>query len=459
LHPKVGLGETYADLMPHPWAGLPVTITLVASDDAGQQGVSPPVTFTLPARKFTKPLAAAIVEQRRYLALNPTSTTRVARILDDLSIDGARYIPEMSSYLELRAAYWRLTLAEHDADLTGIYDLLWNIALRIEDGDLSIAESDLRRSRDALAKALASGANDNEISQLLNQMRQAFQRYMDALAAKGQSPDQAMREKFAPQDGQTIGRDQLEKMLKQIAELAQSGSREEAQKMLDRMQSIMENMQTPDQNQTMSEGEKAMAQAVDRMSEMIAKQRALMDETFRQGAKESHGDKEASSSKGTGAKEGASLDALKHAQKQLQNDFETLLKELQKTGVDVPEALGQAGKQMGDAEQRLGDGRTDRATLSQGQAIQNMRNGTQSLVDKLAKSMMGQGGQPQSRRGESTDPLGRGGSPTTERGDNVPDQIDRQRARNIIEELRRRASELGRPKLELDYLDRLLNRF
>jgi hypothetical protein len=41
----------------------------------------------------------------------------------------------------------------------------------------------------------------------------------------------------------------------------------------------------------------------------------------------------------------------------------------------------------------------------------------------------------------------------------VPDKIDMQRAREIIEELRRRAGELGRPKLELDYLDRLLERF
>lgn len=459
LHPKSGTGETYADLMPHPWAGLPVTITLVARDDAGQEGASAPATFTLPARKFTKPLAAAIIEQRRDLALNPTSTTRVARILNDLTVDGPRYIPEPSIYLGLRAAYWRLTLAERDTDLTGIYDLLWNIALRIEDGDLSIAEGDLRRARDALAKALKSGASDDEINQLINEMRQAFQRYMDALAAKGENPDQVMMEKFAPQDGQTITRNQLEKMLGQITELAQDGSREEAQKMLDRMQAIMENMQTPDQNRAMSEGEKAMAQAVNRMSQMIDKQRALMDETFRQGAKGDPSEMGPSGSDGAEGKDGQRLQELKHAQEQLRGEFEALLKELEQTGVDVPKALNSAGRQMKNAEQRLGDGRTDRATASQGQAIENMREGAQGLVDELAKSMMGQGGQSQSQRSSGTDPLGRGGNPTTERGDNIPDQINRQQARRIIEELRRRAGELGRPKTELDYLDRLLNRF
>jgi len=459
LHPKSGSGDTYVDLMPHPWAGLPVTITLIAKDDTGQEGTAPPVTFTLPARKFTKPLAAAVIEQRRDLALNPTSITRVARVLNDLTIDGARYIPEPAVYINLRAAYWRLTLATRDSDLDGIYDLLWDVALRIEDGDISIAESDLRRARDALAAALASGAGEDEINQLLNEMKEAFKRYMDALAARGQNPDQAMMDKFAPQDGQTISRDQLEKMLGQIAELAKSGSREEAQKMLDRMQAIMENMQTPDQNRAMSESEKAMAQAVDGMSKMIDKQRALMDETFRESHKGNPGENGPSSSDGGSGKNGQGLQALKDAQKQLRSDFQSLLKELEKTGVDVPKALGEAGKQMENAEERLGNGRADRATLSQGQAIKNMRDGTQGLVDKLSKSMMGQRGQAQSGRGNGTDPLGRGGSPTTEGSNNVPDQIDRQRARSIIEELRRRASELGRPKVELDYLDRLLNQF
>ncbi len=41
----------------------------------------------------------------------------------------------------------------------------------------------------------------------------------------------------------------------------------------------------------------------------------------------------------------------------------------------------------------------------------------------------------------------------------VPDRIDMQRARQILEELRERARELGRPEIELDYLDRLLRRF
>ncbi|MCE9648562.1 MAG: TIGR02302 family protein [Parvibaculum sp.] len=459
--PRNAQGETYVDLTPHPWAGLPVNISLVAKDDAGHEGVSEPVALTLPARAFTKPLAAAVIEQRRALAFDPTSTTRVARVLDDLTFDGARYIDDTTVYLSLRAAYWRLLVARRDSDLTGIFDLMWSIALRIEDGDLSLAENDLRDARDALAQALANGAGNDEISRLMEEMKQAFQRYMDALVARnGQTPGQTSMDKFAPQDGQTVDRDQLEKMLKEIGELARSGARDQAKAMLEQLQAIMENMQVPQQNSGMSEGEQAMAGAVDRMGKLIDKQRQLMDETFRKGAK---GDPEtgAGTSGGKPGEGGKGMQALKHAQEALRGELEAMMRDLEKSKVKVPSPLGKAQDQMKSAEQRLGDGRADRATASQGQAISGLREGAQGLADQLMQSMAGRQGK--SGRGNArTDPFGRPmpGSATDLGSDvAVPDKIDMQRAREIIEELRRRAGELGRPKLELDYLDRLLERF
>jgi uncharacterized protein (TIGR02302 family) len=262
VRPRDASGETYIDLMPHPWAGLPVTITLVATDDAGNEGMSAPVSLTLPARDFKKPLAAAIVEQRRALALDPASTPRVARILDDLTVDGDRYIDDKTVYLTMRSAYWRLVDARRDSDLTGIFDLMWSIALRIEDGDLSLAENDVRRARDALSQALAKGAGNDEIERLMSELKEAFQRYMDALTAKG-GQQQAPMDKFAPQDGQTVDRDQLQKMLDAIGELARTGARDQAKAMLEQLQAIMENMRVPQQgNEAMSESEQAMAQGV-----------------------------------------------------------------------------------------------------------------------------------------------------------------------------------------------------
>ncbi len=86
----------------------------------------------------------------------------------------------------------------------------------------------------------------------------------------------------------------------------------------------------------------------------------------------------------------------------------------------------------------------------------------------MADSLMRQFGQAQ-RPGtgsdptaQNRDPLGRGdnGSGMIDTGDvKIPEKADLQRAREILDELRRRAGELLRPRSERDYIDRLLQRF
>jgi hypothetical protein len=73
----------------------------------------------------------------------------------------------------------------------------------------------------------------------------------------------------------------------------------------------------------------------------------------------------------------------------------------------------------------------------------------------------GQGNRPgrQQSGANQTDPLGR---PLRGRdlGDDltvkIPGEIDVQRVRRILEELRRRLGDSGRPQIELDYIERLL---
>jgi len=62
----------------------------------------------------------------------------------------------------------------------------------------------------------------------------------------------------------------------------------------------------------------------------------------------------------------------------------------------------------------------------------------------------------------SRDPLGRDSNargPLNGNDVKVPDEREMKRAREILEELERRAAERARPKPELDYYDRLLRRF
>jgi len=460
LRPRDANGETYIDLTPHPWAGLPVTITLVAKDDAGQEGTALPVALVLPAREFKKPLAAAIVEQRRALALNPQATAHVARVLDDFTADADRYIDDMRVYLALRAAYWRLASAQRDSDLAGIYDLLWATALHIEDGEVSLAETDMRRARDALADALSKGASGEELDRLLAELKDAFNRYMEALAANGQMPGANDMKRFAPQDGQTIDRSDLEKMLRSIEDMTKTGARDQAKAMLQQLQAIMENMRTPQKNPGMTPQEQAMQQGVDKIGKLIDKQRELMDQTFRQGAQMGSGAEGASPGGQKGGK--ASMHDLKKAQAALREELAKAMRELEQAGTKAPSALGDAGNSMKSAEDRLNDQRSDRATAAQGKAISEMREGAQGLADQMMKSMAGRSGSAGGGQGSAPDPFGRSssnGNTTAGSEVAVPDKINTQRARKIIEELRRRAGELGRPKSELDYLDRLLKRF
>jgi len=73
-----------------------------------------------------------------------------------------------------------------------------------------------------------------------------------------------------------------------------------------------------------------------------------------------------------------------------------------------------------------------------------------------------QPGEGEQARGEQFDPLGR---PLDEQGSMaggnvlIPNQSDLARAREILEELRRRSGEANRAQTELDYIDRLLKQF
>ena len=64
-----------------------------------------------------------------------------------------------------------------------VEQLLWDTALRIEDGQASLAQNELRRLQQQLQDALAKNAPDREIDRLMSELKQALDRYLQALAA------------------------------------------------------------------------------------------------------------------------------------------------------------------------------------------------------------------------------------------------------------------------------------
>ena len=122
------------------------------------------------------------------------------------------------------------------------------------------------------------------------------------------------------------------------------------------------------------------------------------------------------------------------------------------------QALGDARGSMEGAEEALRNGDLEGAAREQAQALEKLRKGAQAMTEQM---MSGRDGQSFSSRvggDEDRDPLNR---PLNDdvgdgRSVKVPRDIDMQKARQLLQELRRRLGEARRPENELDYLERLL---
>ena len=123
-----------------------------------------------------------------------------------------------------------------------------------------------------------------------------------------------------------------------------------------------------------------------------------------------------------------------------------------------------AGGQLGVfASRAIRQGDLETATREQGRALEQLRQGAQQMARQMLQRGQRRFGMGQGRSGDvPRDPMGRpqrSEGPDLGSSVKIPEEIDMQRAREILEELRRRAGELNRPMIELDYIERLLERF
>ncbi len=504
---RSGEGETTRELVSHPWAGARVAMTLVAKDDAGQEGKSEPFEFVLPSRTFNNAIARALVEQRRNLALDATQAPAVAAALDALTLAPEKFIPTKGAYLAIRAAYHRILQARSDEDLVSVLDFLWTIALGLEDGNLSIAAQNLRQAQENLRQALENNASEEQVRQLTDELRQAMQEFMQAMAEQQQQQQGKQESENGQQQsgGQEIQQSQLERMLAQIEQMAQSGAYDEARQLLNQLQNMMENMQTAGQQPNGQQGQSPAGEALEQLGEMIQQQQQLMDQTFsfnQRGSEPGQGpmsqeeaerflrylhEGEPGQQRLNGQeplteeqiqqflenfrkgreKRNEELGGLTDGQRQLQQALDNLMQQMEQQGLDPNQSLGDAGKSMGDATRRLGQGKPSLALDEQENALNQLREGAQSLADQMAEQQGLQPGQQQGRpgrqaRGDNEDPLGRqmrNDGPDFGTQVKVPDEIDVQRAREILETIRKRLGDMTRPLNERNYLERLLQRY
>ena len=491
---RTGAAQTSKDLVAHPWAGARVEVQLKARDDAGNEGVSETKAIRLPARAFSKPLAKALIDERRRLAFDASNRRRLVTVLEGLTIAPAQFTPGAGEYLGLRTALARAKNARNDDDLRSLVDYLWEVAVLIEDGTLSDAERELRAAQEALREALERGASDEEIKRLTQDLRAAMEKMMRQLA------EQARRDSGTdarPLDPNTrIVRPQdLQKMLDRIENLARSGNKDAARELLDQLQAMMENMR-PGSRQAGRQQQGQQQQS--EIGKMIQEQQRLRDRTWRQNREGQQGQQGQQGQRGQQGQQGQGQQGqqgqgqqpgengfsdLQQGQQELRKRLGRMLDQMRRMQEGQGQqgqgqqgqngeggegdAMGRAGEAMGraeqamrEAEEALGRGEGQGALDAEGRALQSLRQGAQAMAEAQRGQQEGQGpGGPGEESAQRTDPLGRP-LRSQDYGDDftvkVPDEVDAQRARRVLEELRRRLEQPERPQIELDYLERLL---
>ncbi|HWX85932.1 MAG TPA: TIGR02302 family protein, partial [Xanthobacteraceae bacterium] len=422
-----GVGQTVKDLSEDPYAGADVTLTLTAKDEAGNEGKSEPFNMRLPERLFTKPLARALIEQRRILALDANANPDVYTALDALMIAPELFMAdEAGQYLGLYSVTRQLEAARSDDALREVVASLWALAVTIEDGNITDVDKALRAAQEALKQALERGASDEEIKKLTQDLRAALDNFMRQLAEQMRNNPQALARPLDP-NTKILRQQDLNNMIERMERLSRSGDKDAARQLLEQLQQMLENLQMAQPGQS---GDNDMEQALNELGDMIRKQQQLRDRTFKQG-------QDSRRDRARGKQGDQSMSDLQQDQQGLRDRLKKLQEELARRGMtqgqrgekgqrgeqgeqgqqgdqgDGEDGLGEADTAMGDAGGRLGEGNADAAVDSQGKALEALRKGAQSLADAMQQGdgdgQDGPGNRVgrQQSGGNATDPLGR----------------------------------------------------
>ncbi len=495
-------GVNQQDLSAHPWAGLPVTLRLLARDGAGQEGQSDAVALELPERSFNHPVARRLIAVRRALSLDPDARTVARRELEAIGEEPQAFEHDTATYLALRSARSRLVFDRRAEAIAEVQETLWQTALALEEGRDGRTARALQQAREALRDAMEQAqrlpedsAQRAEVERRIQELRDAIRQHLEAMAERLQR-ENAEALPFDPQQRLADQRD-MERRTRRMEEAAREGRMQDAQRELAELEEMLRALEEgrsaraepPERQQRRERGQQQMSAVQDmvrRESELLDRshQRAEQDDraraqqrrqnSFQRNAPQAQ-PPQSPQQRAEAEQDGRRQRALRRALGELMQQFGDL------TG-EVPESLGQADQAMREAQEALREGRS--AAEPQQRAMRHLMEGGRQMAQQMQRqfgmSQEGEedgegedqagtdpGGQGQDQaqgQGEGRDPLGRrsrdvAGSAENGADTRVPDEAEQLRSRRIQEELRRRGAERGRPPEELDYIDRLLKRF
>ncbi len=299
-------GVALPDLSADPRAGEAVIGRLLATDAAGHTAASTEARFRLPERPFHNPLARAVLEARKRLALGRETRAATAADLQALGDAPGAFATDPGLFLNLSST--ASLLGDDDVrDQAAISEAtarLWNLALALEDGlrnDRAGARAlaDVRAAREALAQQLEhmrqlgdkgqSSAEQSELDRRIQALQSAIARRLQALAEQARR-DHTMLPPMP--DAKALTGGDLSRMMQQMRDAAAQGNTREAMQQLQRMQSMLDRMRsaTPQDLQSLRQQAEAQAQVREQMQglhDLEHRQADLLDQSqARQGAQQ-----------------------------------------------------------------------------------------------------------------------------------------------------------------------------
>lgn len=499
--PRRAQGLAQPDLSAHPWAGLEVEARLVARDHAGQEGRSAGAFLELPERAFHHPVAQQLIALRKALSADPAAREPARRELDRITAAPEAFAHDLGTYLALRAARHRLLRDRREAAVAEVQEILWDVALALEEGRSDRTARALAEARRALREALEEARRDPEnrteeqraeLERRIQELREAIRQHIEALAERLRR-ENAEALPFDPEQ-RLIDQRELDRRLRRMEQAAREGRTEEAERefaaLEEMLRALAEGRNLRAEERERQQQRERGNQQMGAVQDLVRRQAELLDRSHQRAeeAERARSQQRRALRPDAAEAEARHEDAARDAriQRALRRALGELMQQFGDLTGDVPPALGEADRAMRDSAEALGEGRDARE--AQQRAIRALTEGGRQMArqiqrrfgpaqpgeapaegegfgDDMAGGAQGQEGQDQAReQGEGRDPLGRSlrsapGGQDHGADTRVPEEAEMLKTRRIQEELRRRGAERDRPPVELEYIERLLRRF
>ena len=142
-----------------------------------------------------------------------------------------------------------------------------------------------------------------------------------------------------------------------------------------------------------------------------------------------------------------------------------LIQKIRRILGEIPSSIGKADYAMEKVGKSLDRGDRSGAIKQATEALDQLHQTKEHLVRRMQARQGFSFGRQNQKRHESRDPFGRRSTRNAGMGTfgdgslNIPNGSEIRRSRRILEELRLRSGDRGRPQMELNYINRLIHQF